>query len=207
MPSHTATVTPIAEAGRQGRRRARTRAELLRAAKQLLATKGFHATKIADIAGAADVGVGTFYLYFPTKEAVFTELVKETAERAKEEINRAEAVATDPMARARIGMETFVRFADANREVFRILFGHSAQFDALLHDVHQIFIADIEENVAAGMAAGVFAPVRPALAAQAVVGTLTQILHWWMDHEDIPISEIIDTTHRLLINGMAVKEA
>jgi len=91
MPSRTATITPIAEGNRQDRRRARTRAELLAAAKRLLASKGFHATKIADIAAAADVGTGTFYLHFPTKDALFTDLVKETALRAKDEIDRAAA--------------------------------------------------------------------------------------------------------------------
>ena len=79
------------EESRHDRRRARTREALLRAAKHLLATKGFHATKIADIAAAADVGTGTFYLHFPTKDALFTDLVRETAIEAKEEIDRAKA--------------------------------------------------------------------------------------------------------------------
>src|SRR4029077_3191032 len=64
---------------RQDRRGARTRAEPLARAGRLLAPKGFHGTKIADIAAAADVGTGTFYLYLPTKDALFADLVRETA--------------------------------------------------------------------------------------------------------------------------------
>src|SRR5436190_4263484 len=122
MPSRTATVTPIGEGSRQDRRRARTRAELLGAAKRLLASKGFYATKIADIAATADVGTGTFYLYFPTKDALFADLVRETALAANEAIAAAKAAYTDPLERARIGGETFFRFAAENRDVFRILF-------------------------------------------------------------------------------------
>ena len=42
--------------------------------------KGLHDTKIADIAAAADVGVGTFYLHFDTKEALFDALVEDAVQ-------------------------------------------------------------------------------------------------------------------------------
>src|SRR6266850_7322845 len=103
MPMRTATAH--AEESRQDRRRARTREALLRASTHLLATKGFHATKIADIAAKADVGTGTFYLHFPTKEALFTDLVRETALRAKEEMDRAKEPVADPRAKARVATE------------------------------------------------------------------------------------------------------
>jgi AcrR family transcriptional regulator len=206
MSSHKATAVSFAEVSRHDRRRARTRAQLLRAAERLLAAKGFHATKIADIAAAADVGTGTFYLHFPNKEALFADLVRETALRAKQEMDRAKAPCADPRQKARVATETFFRFAQANREVFTILFGHSAQFDTLLREVHQLFIADIEENYAEGVAAGAFKPLRPAIVSQAVVGMLSQIVSWWIDHRDVSVEEITETTYRLLHEGMALKE-
>lgn len=207
MGSDTSNIVPLAEAaGRQGRRRARTRAELLRAAKQLFAARGFHGTKVADIAAAADAGTGTFYLHFENKDALFADLVKETAARAKEEMDRAKAVHDEPRARNRAATATFFRFAAANRDVFKILFGHSAQFNALLHEVHQLFIADIEEEFARGIAEGTFKPFRPALVAQAIVGMLSQLVSWWMEHEDVGIEEITETTHRLLHEGSAISK-
>lgn len=191
---------------RQDRRRARTRAELLAAAKRLLASKGFHGTKIADIAAAADVGTGTFYLHFPTKEALFADLVKETALRAKEEIDLAKTAVEDPHEKARVATTTFFRFADRNRDVFKILFGHSAQFNDLLREVHQLFIADAEESHAEGVAVGAFKPLRSAIVAQGIVGLLSQVVSWWLEHDDIAIEEITDTVHRMLQHGIAVKE-
>ena len=205
MPTNIATVHGFGSS-RQDRRRARTRAELLRAAKRLLASKGFHATKITDIAAAADVGTGTFYLYFPTKEALFSELVKETALRAKEEMDRAKEPVADAREKARVAIETFFRFADRTRDVFKILFGHSAQFDELLRELHQVFIADVEENQASGVAAGAFKPFRPTIVAQAIVGMLSQVTSWWLERDDISIEEITDTVHRMLQDGIAVKE-
>ncbi len=205
MSTRTASVTPLDDLSRQDRRRAKTRSQLLHAAKRLLATKGFHGTKIADIATAADVGTGTFYLYFPTKDALFADLVRETALAAKEAMDEAKAAHADVRERARVGGETFFRFAAANRDVFKILFGHSAQFDELLREVHQIFIADIEADFAAGVHAGVFRDLPPAFAAQAIVGMLSQVTSWWLDRRDISIEDITTMTHRMLTQGTTVQ--
>lgn len=53
-------------------------AELLAAALDCFVEKGFAATRMEDIARRAGVAKGTFYLYFPSKEAVFEALVRET---------------------------------------------------------------------------------------------------------------------------------
>ena len=52
------------------------REEILRAALRVFARAGFEATKIADIAAAAEMSHGLIYRYFPSKEAAFLELVQ-----------------------------------------------------------------------------------------------------------------------------------
>jgi len=56
-------------------KKAERRLELLRAARDVFATKGYHAAKVDDIVARASVAKGTFYLYFPDKRSVFVELV------------------------------------------------------------------------------------------------------------------------------------
>ena len=56
--------------GRRERRHAETRARLMSAALRLFAERGFADTSIEDITEAADVGKGTFFNYFPSKEHV-----------------------------------------------------------------------------------------------------------------------------------------
>ncbi|KPF81169.1 hypothetical protein IP70_24500 [alpha proteobacterium AAP38] len=60
------------------RRKQARPAELLGAALDCFVEKGFAATRMEDIARRAGVAKGTFYLYFPSKEAVFEALVRET---------------------------------------------------------------------------------------------------------------------------------
>jgi len=57
-------------AGRRQRRAAQTRLRLFRCALQLIAERGFPNVTVEDITEAADVGKGTFFNYFATKDHV-----------------------------------------------------------------------------------------------------------------------------------------
>jgi AcrR family transcriptional regulator len=60
---------------RDKRDKAQRRKALLEAARDVFSSKGYHEARIDDIAAAARVAKGTFYLYFPDKRTVFVELV------------------------------------------------------------------------------------------------------------------------------------
>lgn len=62
--------------GRRQRRRAETEERILRAALLLFAIKGYTQATIDDIVDAADIGRGTFFNYFPSKEHVFAPRVR-----------------------------------------------------------------------------------------------------------------------------------
>jgi AcrR family transcriptional regulator len=64
----TSAVYP--RSNRRERRRVETRERLYRAALELFGERGFLETTVEDITEAADVGKGTFFNYFPTKEHV-----------------------------------------------------------------------------------------------------------------------------------------
>src|SRR3982074_609997 len=55
---------------RRERRSAETRERLFRASLDLFAQKGFAETTVEDITEAADVGKGTFFNYFPSKDHI-----------------------------------------------------------------------------------------------------------------------------------------
>ena len=68
--------SPAARTGRRERRKTEVRQRLFRAALHLFGARGFSATTVEDITQAADVGKGTFFNYFPTKESLLTEWVE-----------------------------------------------------------------------------------------------------------------------------------
>src|SRR5262245_37819347 len=55
---------------RRARRSAELRERLFRSALELFASKGYAETTVEDITEAADVGKGTFFNYFPSKEHI-----------------------------------------------------------------------------------------------------------------------------------------
>lgn len=63
-------VTGKAGAGRRERRAAETRLRLFRCALELFAKRGFSSVTVEDITDAADVGKGTFFNYFESKDHV-----------------------------------------------------------------------------------------------------------------------------------------
>src|SRR5438552_14086231 len=172
---NTSSTTAVAVPNRFERRRERTRQELLAAATRVLAEKGLDRTKITDIAAAADVGVGTFYLHFPDKEALFDAVVEETVRRLKATVDAAREKARGPLAKIQAANRAFFRFARENREVFKIVFGHAAAFNDLIRRAQGLIIADLEKTVREGITSGAFAQIGRASCRARVWVLLTEV--------------------------------
>ncbi|HTZ73963.1 MAG TPA: TetR family transcriptional regulator [Candidatus Aquilonibacter sp.] len=83
---------------RRERRRLETRERIFTAALALFAERGFMETTVEDITEAADVGKGTFFNYFPTKEHVLATYGAErvaTVERALQEARKGDRPVMD----------------------------------------------------------------------------------------------------------------
>jgi AcrR family transcriptional regulator len=70
FPSELSGVWGTEASDRRSRRSAEMRERLFHAAVRLFAEKGFAETTVEDITNAADVGKGTFFNYFPSKEHI-----------------------------------------------------------------------------------------------------------------------------------------
>ena len=78
---------------RTDRRRARTRASLISAAREVFASQGVEASTIQDITEAADVAKGSFYNHFDSRRSILRAVVEETLG----ELGRAMDLLTEPM--------------------------------------------------------------------------------------------------------------
>src|SRR5580704_10742209 len=70
MAGSSQRVRDLPPSNRRERRRIETRERIYRAALRIFAQRGYLDTTVEDITEAADVGKGTFFNYFPTKEHV-----------------------------------------------------------------------------------------------------------------------------------------
>src|ERR1700745_4161157 len=77
--------------GRRERRAAETRLRLFRCALQLFAQRGFPNVTVEDITEAADVGKGTFFNYFESKDHVLGVMAEIQLGRVREALHQARA--------------------------------------------------------------------------------------------------------------------
>jgi len=73
--------------GRRERKKEETKRRIFLAALELFREKGFSATTIDEITTRADVAKGTFFNYFPRKEAVIEFLAEEQLEAVEETVH------------------------------------------------------------------------------------------------------------------------
>jgi len=195
MPEITPQISE-APANRFDRRREKTRLDLVEAAIRVIARKGFHQTRIADIAAEADVGLGTFYLHFKTKNEIFTELVEVGAAKLREEIAAAKAGISDPAEKLKIVIATVLDAAAQNPEDFRIVFTHEPAFLELTVRVHEWFIADLRDDLAPAIGE------RADAIANLTIGMLSQAVAWKLDRGGISINDLKDITVNFALGGL-----
>lgn len=102
------------------------RADILKAATRVFAEKGFHKATMSDIAKQAEYAVGTIYLYFKDKQALYLALtdekVDELIKRVKEKINNADG----GLEKIKALVEEELAYFEENDDFFRIYFSQGS---------------------------------------------------------------------------------
>ena len=106
---------------RVDRRRARTRAALLRAGRTLLAYRDVEGLSVDEIVAAADVAKGSFYNHFADKDVFAREIGAVVRRQAEDAVERANAAIDDPALRLARALCVFVRFAIEHRDSAQVL--------------------------------------------------------------------------------------
>jgi len=164
------------------RRGEETRSRILEAAEECFTRNGYDATGVAEICRRASVTKGAFYHHFPSKQAVFLEL-----------LDRWLAVLDSQFAAIRAGAETvpegLLQMARMIRQVFQEAGGRLPMFleywNKAAHDpaVWQATIAPYRRYrafftgiIEAGIAEGTLRPVDPQVAAGVLVSLAVGLL-------------------------------
>ena len=196
---------------RRQRRSADIRERLFRAALELFAQKGFAETTVEDITEAADVGKGTFFNYFPSKDHIllaFGEMQLSKLEAAIEIVRRT----NDPMPEFLRSLALrMTQEPTRNPAIIRALLQaylsttpvRAAMMDLQkrVHKLHSELIqlgqdrGEIRNDLPAAEIAHVFR--------QTVFGTLLI----WSLYGDSTLHSRIETAFNLLWSGLAPREA
>ncbi len=168
----TATTNGAAPANRLDRRKARTRQALVDAAARLIAEGRGERASIQEITEAADIGFGSFYNHFASKEELFQTASEEVLERWAQMIDAACAGLDDPAEVFAVSLRISGRLAWTHPEIAAFITG--AGLDLL--DAPRGLAPRALRDIRAGQAAGRFTIPDAEIALSGVAGGLLGLL-------------------------------
>jgi AcrR family transcriptional regulator len=167
-----ATTNADVSATRLDRRKARTRQALVDAAARLIAQGRGERASIQEITDAADIGFGSFYNHFASKEELFQTASEEVLERWAKMIDAACVDIDDPAEVFAVKLRISGRLAWTNPEIAAFITG--AGLDLL--DEPRGLAPSALRDIRAGQAAGRFTIADADIALSAVAGGLLGLL-------------------------------
>jgi AcrR family transcriptional regulator len=204
-PASAVSAPGAPRASRLDRRKARTRQALIDAAVRLIAEGRGDRASIAEITEEADIGFGSFYNHFDTKEQLFQTASEEVLERWGQMIDRATAGITDPAELFVVGLRISGRLGWTHPDIAGFLTG--AGLDAL--DIPVGLAPRALRDIAAGQAAGRFTIPDAEIALSAVAGGLLGLLRMCQRHpervDETAVDQLAEAELRLL--GVPADEA
>ena len=109
--------------------RDRRREEILDAAARNFSLQhGFSETDTQILANKLQVGKGTIYRYFPSKQELFLAAVDRVMRQMRQSVDESIEGIDDPLQRIAIAIRTFLTFTSANPDMAELLIQERAQF-------------------------------------------------------------------------------
>lgn len=181
------------------------RIELLRAARDVFSTKGYHAAKIDDIVAKAGVAKGTFYLYFPDKRSVFVELVDSLFSRLGTAILQVDPHA-DIEAQVKHNIRGIVAVLLDDPAITQLLLSFAPGLDPAFATKIQSFYDGVKlllkTSLDEGQQMGIVGPGDTSMYATFTIGALKEILAESTGSGPVrPREQIVDELYQLLENG------
>lgn len=189
------------------RRGRKTREKLLQAAEIEFGERGFHDAAISGITQRAGVALGTFYVYFDSKEEVFRALVTYMSQLTRQWISERIAESPDRLTAERRGVRAFLEFVRDHRNLYRIV--AEAQFVAedAYRDYYDSFEQSYRQNLRTAIGNGEIRDGDCEVWSWALIGmTVFLGMRFALWDDEHSIEEAANAAADLISSGMAVKD-
>lgn len=191
-----------------GKRGRATRARLLRAAEECFGTYGYAATSVSEIVRQAGTSQGGFYVYFPSKEAIFAELIRDMARDIREVLSARVSGSETRLEAEVAGTEAFFAWLTEHRHHHRILHLVDEVDEGLAREFFMAISTSYTEALRRAMDDGEIPRMDPELLAYALMGIGHFLsMRWilWSGGEFPP--ELEDDLRRIISGTLGLGQA
>jgi AcrR family transcriptional regulator len=198
------------EVGRRERRRVETEDRIVKAAIELFNKQGFVQTTVEQITEAADVGKGTFFNYFPNKEAVLGIIFRIQGEALAEMADQVQQ-ATDVREFLLGFIHAFLTKHKRSPVMVRSIFS-----SVLMYDHLRMNLLEMAGRARAGLTVVLergqrLGQVRTDVSAADLAATFQRMVigtHvFWAMHESQDLHKLVDTSFEVIWSGIAARES
>lgn len=202
--------------GRRERKKLQSRKTILEAAVSEFSKRGYRETSVADIMSAADLGIGTFYNYFGSKEDLLFSLLARLSEMIRMALSEARAAERTPIEMLEVASHVTAKFLDENRFVLPLFLSasHRASVQGVA-PMHMQGKAAQRQNRTTPQIKEVFAEIiaqgqeTGEIRSDVPVDLIAEMFHSLyqaaaFSYIDIPFQENVMLKTRLLLDGIRV---
>jgi AcrR family transcriptional regulator len=197
------TIRSTTASDRRARRREATRQRLLDAARTLFATKGADNTRINEITDEADVGFGSFYNHFDSKDAIVEAVLTEAVAAQGAAIDALTKYMEDPAEVVCAAHRHFVNLARTDPDWAWLLVRLDASHDVMLDALGPYARRDL----ARGIRVGRFRVADKRIAMFAAGGALLAVMRAVLDGHAAKDADVRHAEGILRLFGLTADEA
>ncbi len=199
--------SPTSHETRVERRKRQTRERIFQTALDLFVEKGLDETTVAEIAEDADIGKGTFFTYFPTKESVFSEVTAQLVDAMESSVEAARAAGGSLEARLLAYFQPAIKWHSSNPVLSRYMLAafmrDTASLQAERISQRRLYERLAHELMEAQAAGTITKDVDLAAAVTAIAGTYFGSLGAWHGAETrTPLAADFTRTLQIVFRGL-----
>lgn len=177
--------------------------KIIEAAAAVFHEKGFHNGSISDITRRANVGNGTFYIYFDSKISVYRYLLVDYGKRIRSKSNRAIAGCKSRKEAERVGIRSFFEFVLENPGLFNIVWEALYIDKALFDDFYTRFAESYVNRLKKAQDDGQVRDIDPTVLSYALMGITNFLaLNRLVLKQEQNIDYLTDEVMKILENGI-----
>jgi AcrR family transcriptional regulator len=196
-------LSEVVAPGRREATKQANRGAILDAAREVFSELGYGAATVRDIVRRTELATGTFYNYFPDKEAVFRELLDESARETRARVRDARRRATTLDEFVREGYRAYYEFLAGDPTTFAILRRNAGTIRALFDSpALGAGFEELEADLDAGVGAGLVPPHDTRYMAAAMVGAGFEIAVRMLENDPPDVEGAVAFASGLFLAGL-----